>query len=371
MHSKSNLHPPGWVDPEEIRSWSHGRWNDILSALAPSVALAWERVGKHVACPSHSGKTETNFRVHPKWSDDGGMVCNTCGKFSDGFQVLRWQNGWGFIEAVRAIHEYRGGSVQRLTPQEIARRETEHQQKREAQRKARAAEDVRMKRNLNAVWHASIALEHPDAAPGRLYLANRGLSLNHYPSELRFHPALYYQDDEGVNRGRHPTLLARLRTSDGDPGCLLRIYITMDGQKMPIEAPNSVKKMMESPSQSILTGGAIRLSPVACILGIAEGVETAFAAQELFGINCWSSYSATLLESFEPPAGADKVIIFADKDVSGTGQKSAHILAEKLWSRGIMAGIRLPDEPIPDGAKGIDWLDVLTAKRAESMHRAA
>jgi hypothetical protein len=33
-------------------------------------------------------------------------------------------------------------------------------------------------------------------------------------------------------------------------------------------------------------------------------------------------------------------------------------LAERLWKCGIQAGVELPPIDIPDGKKGIDWLDI-------------
>ena len=53
---------------------------------------------------------------------------------------------------------------------------------------------------------------------------------------------------------------------------------------------------------------------------------------------------------------------FADKDVSGTGQTSAKILKERLFSMGIKAFICLPKSEIPVNSKGIDWLDELQLK---------
>ena len=45
-------------------------------------------------------------------------------------------------------------------------------------------------------------------------------------------------------------------------------------------------------------------------LGIAEGIETALAASYRFGVPVWSA----ILESWEPPTGVKRMIVFGDND---------------------------------------------------------
>lgn len=65
------------------------------------------------------------------------------------------------------------------------------------------------------------------------------------------------------------------------------------------------------------------------------------------------------MEEFIPPNGIKKVEIYADKDRSETGIVAAKKLASRLRDKGIEAVIKLPKASIPEGKKGIDWLDVL------------
>ena len=86
--------------------------------------------------------------------------------------------------------------------------------------------------------------------------------------------------------------------------------------------------------------------------GIAEGIETAIAAMKLFKVPTWSVLSTYGIETFEPPAGRQRLIVFADHDANGAGQKAAHLLAARLAGQ-IPIEIRFPD------TTGDDWNDVL------------
>ncbi len=87
-------------------------------------------------------------------------------------------------------------------------------------------------------------------------------------------------------------------------------------------------------------------------MGIAEGIETALAAMKLFGIPTWSALSTYGVETFEPPSEVQRLIIFADNDVNGAGQRAAEALAGRLSSR-IAVEIKIPERP------GTDWNDIL------------
>jgi putative DNA primase/helicase len=44
------------MEAKEVKAAAHGRWGGILSALAPQLQPALDRVGHHVSCPVHGGK---------------------------------------------------------------------------------------------------------------------------------------------------------------------------------------------------------------------------------------------------------------------------------------------------------------------------
>jgi putative DNA primase/helicase len=87
-------------------------------------------------------------------------------------------------------------------------------------------------------------------------------------------------------------------------------------------------------------------------LGIAEGIETALAASQLFHLPVWACLNAGLLQKWEPPKTVKRVVIFADNDPSYAGQAAAYGLAYKLQSA-FDVEVRTPDNP------GDDWNDIL------------
>ena len=96
----------------------------------------------------------------------------------------------------------------------------------------------------------------------------------------------------------------------------------------------------------------MRLAPVMPIMGIAEGIESALSAMKLFRTPTWSVLSTYGIETFEPLAEIERLIVFADNDANGTGQKAAYALAVRLSGR-IVVEVKFPKEP------GADWNDAL------------
>jgi len=139
---------------------------------------------------------------------------------------------------------------------------------------------------------------------------------------LRYHSSLAYFSEEGQNQGRYPGLVGMLTDSQGQAVTLHRIYLTQDGRKAPVAYP---KKTMPYPSDRNLTGAAVRLGPVADLLGISEGIETALAVTQATGMVCWATTSAILLAKIVLPAEVKRVVVWGDNDTTKerAGQNAA------------------------------------------------
>jgi hypothetical protein len=143
----------------------------------------------------------------------------------------------------------------------------------------------------------------------------------------------------------HPAMLAMVTAPDGKPSTIHRTYLAHDARQAPVE---KVRKLYSSAAK----GSAIRLTPPAEVMGIAEGLETALAAARIFHILTWSALCADMLEQFEPPAAVKKLLILGDNDADGKGQRAAFALASRLAGR-VQVTVQIPEK------SDTDWNDVL------------
>ena len=302
-------------DRLNLRDIAQGRWKSILTVLGMDErALS----GKHGPCPMCGGRDR--FRFDDK-DGRGTYFCSGCGA-GDGVQLAMGITGLSFRDVAREIERVAG--TVRPTP---AKSDRSDEDKLNALRRA---------------FRESRPIARGDDA--HAYLAGRGLRLHDLPESIRTHPGMQYRDG-GAVLGTFPAMLATVTDATGRAVSMHRTYI-QDGQKAPVAAP---KKLMQGMP---LAGAAIRLTPVSRTLGVAEGIETALAASELFEVPVWSCISTTGIESFEPPEGVEHIVIFADNDANFAGQAAAYRAAHRLALKGIEVEVVIPP------SVG-DWLDRL------------
>lgn len=342
------------LDTDLIRMRASGSWLYILEALAPELEQVIMKPGKrHIDCPVHGGTK--GFRLFRDAGLSGGGICSTCGPKPDGFSLLMWLRDWCFPEALLAVANVLGLAQDRQQKSILLDRL--------AAKPTPPVDDRWLKANLRSVWQASKPIGHPAASPVRLYLQNRGLdeSIRDWPS-LRFHPAMPYNDEDGKLLGHYPALLALVENA-GKPVTIHRTFITQEGKKVPFISP---KKLMGVISGSTASGAAICIGVPGRVLSVTEGIENALAIHEATCMVCWSLISASIMPAFNIPRGVEKLIIWADLDRNSgcrnAGKDAALALAGRASERGIEVEVRFPEGPIPEGAKSIDWLDVLNDK---------
>jgi putative DNA primase/helicase len=292
---------------------AHGKWRDILIRLGLDGKFLRDQ---HGPCPLCGGKDR--FRWDNK-DGNGTYICNQCGA-GNGFNLVMNFNGWDFARAAREIDAI----VDNVEA--------------EAPTKAEIS-DERRNALLNDLWSRSRPLSAGDLAHG--YLSRRVKLPASAPACLRF-----VESCRAPDKSTHPALLAQVANHPGRP---INIHRTFLGPNGKADMPDP-RAMMPG---KLPDGSAVRLFPVhGERLGIAEGIETAFAASARFGLPVWSAINATMLQKWEPPVGVTEVWVFGDCDVKFGGQAAAYALAHRLTVRlKLNVQVHIPRVP------GCDWAD--------------
>lgn len=303
---------------DNIKHDAKGKWFGILTSLGIGANYL---TGKHTQCPICGGKDR--FRWDNK-DGDGTWFCNQDGA-GDGFNLLIAYHKTNFKDIkdrVKAVI----GSVDA----ETVRVEQTDEQKKEAMKK---------------VWKESKPSQKGDFVDR--YLIGRGIDCD--LKGLRSGVCYDFSSDT-----HYETMIAVVLNPEGKLSTLHRTFL-MDGKKADIESP---RKVMPS---TIIEGSAVRMGDVLpCgTLGVAEGIETALSAKQMFGVPVWSVLNSGMMEKWQPPAEATSIVIFGDNDWSYGGQKSAYALAARLYREG-RKGIQVS---LPDKI-GTDWNDTLLEWKA-------
>src|SRR3974390_817122 len=218
-----------------------GRWGSILPALGIRKDYL---TGKNGPCPICEGKDRWRY-INRRGA--GEWWCNNCGHGS-GIDLVKLWLKTDFAGAAREVEKLIESSV--ATP-------------------IRKHDPVTQRNWMRDVW--GMARDLREDGPDGRYLVSRGLRLAKYPKSLRFFDHVPY------DRTRHaPAVLGLVRDAAGRAVNVHRIFLTPEGEKTDWVP---ARKLMWGPCPP---GSAIRLFPAYEILGIAEGIETALAAAQLY-----------------------------------------------------------------------------------------
>ena len=102
----------------------------------------------------------------------------------------------------------------------------------------------------------------------------------------------------------------------------------------------------------------MRLAPAAETLLIGEGIETCLAAMQATAMPAWAALSTSGMVALVLPPIVRQVIILADHDANGAGERAARTAAQRWLAEGRSVRIAMPPEP------GTDFNDMLSGKSA-------
>ncbi len=163
--------------------------------------------------------------------------------------------------------------------------------------------EAKPKRDMGALalrlWKASVPIAGTLAEE---YLLARGLS-GPFPKALRFNPSTIL--GSGPDKRMMPAMIAAVENDLG----LVAVQRTF------LDPDNVLRKPMAKPKVSLglLGTAAIRLAPPTDELGLAEGIEDAHSAMELFGTPTWALGGVERLAFVAIPEKVRRVIVYGDR----------------------------------------------------------
>lgn len=304
-----------------------GRWSNVLPMLGISSDFL---TGKHTACPiCKTGKDK--FRFDDK-QGNGTFFCNDCGA-GGGWKLLEMVNGWDFKTAAnevdRVIDNAKAAPI------------------------VKSDDTDKNRRRLNALRKRIVTIGKSKSLIE--YLNNRGIDtklVSKLTASLGFVPDLEYWEN-GCLKGWYEAMTALVITAEKPS--TYHITFIKDGAKAALKTSRKVL-----PPSRPIAGGAVRLFGYANKLGIAEGIETAMAATQLFDIPTWAALNSHNLASFLVPDNVTELHVYGDNDETFTGQKAAYELAWRAARSGLDVYVHIPT------TSNSDWNDVLLEREGKS-----
>ena len=270
-------------------------------------------------CPLHGGRSLV-LR-----DGEGGRLLVTCWGGCDRLKVLATLRGRGLLNP----------GILNYLPRVVA--------------PARQRDTARAARAL-ATWRGA-----PPTARTTVptHLASRGITLAELPASLRFHSHCPRpKDDAGNFVPPLPAMLALVEHVERGPVGLHCTYLRPDGSGK-AALPKNKQRACFGP----VGGGAVRFGMPQSgeWFAVGEGIETTLSVAVACSMPAWAALSADGIEKLVLPPEATHVVICADNDANGRGQRAARNAAQRWIAEGRRVRIALPPP-------GFDFNDVLIGR---------
>jgi putative DNA primase/helicase len=279
--------------------------------------------GWRCRCPLHGGRSLV-LR-----DGDANRLLVHCWGGCNRLDVLAELRRWGLLEG-RHDHRQLDNDLGRLQ----ARRRDDNRD-----------DEVRRIARARQIWDAALPAVR---SPVTRYLARRGITTPP-PATLRWGPRCWHREA----RQWLPAMIALVEDVRRGTVGVHRTYLTTDYRRR------------DRASLGPIGGGAVRLGTPRPgeWLAIAEGLETALAVMSACATPGWAALSEGGIRALILPPEATHVVICADHDLNGVGQRAAHDAAARFLAEGRHVRVAMPPEP------DTDFNDVLTAAGFETEAR--
>ena len=137
------------------------------------------------------------------------------------------------------------------------------------------------------------------------------------------------------------------RGADREPIAIHRTFLKADGAAKASVQP---QRMMLGPCR----GAVVRLSHVAGLVMVGEGIETCLAVMQATGQPAWAALSTSGLRSLDLPPEVHEVILLADGDDAGAAAARAPA-GGRLKQQGRRVRVARP-------TRGLDFNDLLLGR---------
>jgi putative DNA primase/helicase len=202
--------------------------------------------------------------------------------------------------------------------------------------------------------------EHGAGSIVEQYLAGRGIVLDQLPTALRFHPQCPRpKADAGNFVPPLPAMVALVERVERGPVAVHCTYLRPDGAgKADVENPKAIF--------GPVAGGAVRfgIPNAGQWFATAEGIETALSVAVACSMPAWAALSASGIKNLILPPEATHIVICADHDANGVGERATRDAAGRWLSSGRRVRIAVPPEP------GTDFNDTLTGYTTTEINEA-
>jgi hypothetical protein len=190
---------------------------------------------------------------------------------------------------------------------------------------------------VRAIMRQSVPITEGTAA--WLYLWTRALPTKQ--PGLLAHPSLYCHE---IGKPL-PALIAPLTNGAGEVCAVQRIWLS---ERMVAGTAPDSRAALAGRKKTLgqMYDSSVQLAPAAKRMGVAEGVETALAAAQLYRMAVWASCGAARLASVWIPPECTELWVFGDR--GDAGEKMAERADEAQSTRSRRCGVIYPDAPYDD-----------------------